>query len=479
MIEKYNIIFVVVDALRAQNLKAYGYAEETMPYTRKYIDEYGTVFLSSYSTTDQTDPSFTSIFSGRHPIVHGIIRHGTEVTIKELSLFRKTKTKLLAELLRKQGYITIGIDWLSRWHKRGFLYYGEPHELTCSKTLLSSLMSKKYVSGFLRRIYLETPNFFSSLVIKAYNSLGIYQHLDAMSFIEAAKKCIKSVLSTHKPFFIEIHLWDTHTPFHLPKPYRRVNLSENEKIPIGTIIRNIKSAEWREKVITYHLRGIRYVPEVEKYYNNAIRYVDKALYSLFTFLEDLRIFDNTIIVITGDHGDNLIRDNIFMGHGGLYQRVIKVPLFILNMPTYFCKRIKGLVQHIDIVPTLLDILNIPLGKYEVNGMSLKMDLSLGKSSRKYVFTVSSVAPKRYSFIDDEERFKIIFSPKVEDGIDKYGGLWFKSKIELYDLKKDPDEQLNIAKDNPDLAKHLIKEANKVLKRYVKQRIKLIVKNAML
>ena len=476
---RYNIVFIVVDALRAQNLRQYGYYEDTMPHIGRYVEKYGIVFLSSYSTTDQTDPSFTSIFSGRHPLVHGIIKHGVEITTKELALFRKTKTKMLAEILKKYGYITLGIDWLSRWHRKGFIHYGEPQELGCSKNILSSLSAKRYIGGILRRLYLSTPRYINRYVVRIFNSLGLYQHLDAMSFIEAAKKCIRKIRSFGKPFFIEIHLWDTHTPFNLPKYYRRISKDYREKVPIDAIVRNIKNEEWKEKVLKYHLRGIKYVHEVEEYYNSAIRYVDEALYSLITFLEDLKLFENTIIVITGDHGDNLVRNNIFMGHGGLYQRVIKVPLFILNIPLSYRKRVRGLVQHIDVVPTILDVLRIPLRHYEMSGHSLKNDILSGKTSREYVLAVSSVAPKRYSFINYEERYKIIFSPKYEDGLDKYGGLWLRSRIELYDLKRDPDETVNIAENNPDIVKELIKKSNEVIKEYIKQRVRLILKHSLI
>ena len=92
-----NVIFIVLDALRSMNLSIYGYNQATSP-TLENLSRLGVVFLNAYSTTDQTDPSFTSMLSGRYPLVHGIIRHGFDLSREHLAIFNATQTLSLIHI---------------------------------------------------------------------------------------------------------------------------------------------------------------------------------------------------------------------------------------------------------------------------------------------------------------------------------------------------------------------------------------------
>ena len=64
------------------------------------------------------------IVSGKYPISHGIINHGSRVTTEEIRAFKRTGTILLPEILKARGYTTVAVDWLGRWHRRGYTQYG-------------------------------------------------------------------------------------------------------------------------------------------------------------------------------------------------------------------------------------------------------------------------------------------------------------------------------------------------------------------
>jgi len=108
---KPNVIFIIIDALRADHLSCYGYLKETSPNIDK-LAEGGTLFNSCYSCTTATDSSLTSIFSGRYPVSHGIIDHGPRVGQDEIYALSASGTIFLPEILKHEGYTTIALDWL-------------------------------------------------------------------------------------------------------------------------------------------------------------------------------------------------------------------------------------------------------------------------------------------------------------------------------------------------------------------------------
>lgn len=125
-----NILFIIIDALRVKNLSCYGYEKEVSPNIDDLATQ-GILFADVYSCINTTDPSLTTIFSGRYPLSHGILGHGARVTVEEINQFNSFGIQLLPEILKSHGYTTLAVDWLGRWHKRGYDYYSAySHEVT-------------------------------------------------------------------------------------------------------------------------------------------------------------------------------------------------------------------------------------------------------------------------------------------------------------------------------------------------------------
>ncbi|MFX0141164.1 MAG: sulfatase-like hydrolase/transferase, partial [Candidatus Hodarchaeota archaeon] len=122
-----NIIFIIIDALRARNLSCYGYPILISPNI-DMISKEGILFEDSYSCSNCTDASRTTIFSGMYPTSHGILGHGGLWRDKKIGEVDTRKLYdsgilLLPEILRAKGYTTLAVDWLGRWHRRGFDHY--------------------------------------------------------------------------------------------------------------------------------------------------------------------------------------------------------------------------------------------------------------------------------------------------------------------------------------------------------------------
>ena len=197
-----NIILITIDALRADHLGCYGYERSTSPNIDR-LAKNGVIFENVFSTVNATDPSLTTILSGKYPVAHGIRNHGEKITEDMVKDFYNRKILFLSEILRKNNYYTIGLDWLGRWHKKGFEYYFGDYlrekDIVKYKKISSILPDtitkrmKKFYAKFLRRGK-PTPTA-SDLTGKAIELLG----------------------NRDKSFFLFIHYWDTHTPYYAPE----------------------------------------------------------------------------------------------------------------------------------------------------------------------------------------------------------------------------------------------------------------------
>nr|WP_083777743.1 sulfatase-like hydrolase/transferase [Ferroglobus placidus] len=198
---KSNVVMIIIDALRADHLGCYGYTKKTSPNIDKLVNE-GVLFENAFSCANATDPSVTTILSGKYPISHGIRNHGSKVTNSMIQEFYKRKIRFLSEILRDNGYITFGIDWLGRWHKKGFEYYFGDTIQKKHSTL--SVVFSKIISRF--------PKTFSGKVtelIKKIRNKNILPSTYAAT--ELTDTALKLISNCDKPFFLFIHYWDTHT----------------------------------------------------------------------------------------------------------------------------------------------------------------------------------------------------------------------------------------------------------------------------
>ena len=272
-----NVIIIVGDGLRTVNLGCYGYSRNTTP-TIDQMAKDGVLFEDAYSCTNHTDPSFTTILSGKYPLSHGIIHHGSTshgVTEEELKVFAMTDTRLLSEILKSRGYYTIALDWLGRWHKRGYDFYGETQGLSSALVVektLNRLPSRinKWTGMKLQRIGFALP----SRSGKCYTDLAI--------------KLLKE--KRRDNFFILLHNWDTHTPFStLPSSYVHKFYDGAGGEKVEEMLKRIDNPKWRQIARDYHLQGVEYVNEIPALYDGAVNSFDRSVERL---LNSLRVWDS-------------------------------------------------------------------------------------------------------------------------------------------------------------------------------------------
>ena len=440
-----NIILIVIDALRARNLGCYGNGSGVSPNIDRAARE-GVLFENAFSAWNTTDQSLTSILTGRYPRTHGITHHGDKVQAKDLEVYDAAGINNLAQILKERNYNTMAVDWMARWFTRGFDYYGYeksrplPSKLAYNIFKLPYIHIKYMLSNIsLLRLYSQKRKFslrsaWDGLagVLKTFRfTFELARVQDAGYVTDLGMDLINRRDSS--PFFLFLHYWDTHTPYNAPRRFR----PQREK----------KAADAKE-----HLQDL---------YQGAVKYVDHHIGRLMDFLRKKNLRDNTWLIITSDHGESLTEHGIFFDHHGLYDVTTHCPL-VFHFPEGFMSKdnINGFVQHIDLVPTLCEWLNIPHDKYNFDGLSLLPLLRGEKNSiRDHTLTEESYVQRKIGIREND--FKYIFAPDNK-GWCKYCEKVHKGVEELYHLREDPGETINLVARHPEKAVRMRSKLERIL-----------------
>jgi len=225
-------------------------------------------------------------------------------------------------------------------------------------------------------------------------------------------------------FFSWIHFYDPHTPYEPPEPYKT-----------------------------------QYGGRPHGLYDGEIAYVDSLIGKVLNKLEERDLLRKTVIVIVGDHGESLGEHHESTHGFFIYDACTSVPL-IIRIPSVTLKAlaIADQVQNIDIMPTLCEILNLPIPE-TVQGQSL-LPLILGKKLKHERSAYSETYYPRYHYGWSElkslrtAQYKYILAPRPE----------------LYDLDQDPREQQNIYSKNKSLADKFIRELTNLEEKMAKKGI---------
>lgn len=449
---KPNILFIMIDALRSDMLTCYDLRGVATPNIDRLVKE-GVLFREAFSCSNSTDPSVTSMMTGLYPHRHGIIHQGEYVTPEEIAKVRRVQW-WLPELLQAAGYHTLAIDFLGRWHRRGFDEY----------------------SGFLRQ-YLAIYRAIKRIIYKLklwdfahliMTVIGGRQSKIAPSIFEEydnaqleVNRAIEMVKNEHnEPFFLFLHFWDVHAPYVPPDRFVQVNspVGGGERRSMASALAEINNPAWRQ--FAWRLsRKSTYVDEVVALYRGEVAFVDEQLGRLWETLERLGLMDETLIILTSDHGESLGEHGIYFDHHGLYDVTIRVPL-ILRYPPALPRglQIKGLVQHVDLMPTMLELLGIEAPD-SLDGRSLLPAISRGVADhRPLIFAVETHGQHKMAL--RTERYKYICAPSEKEAFCRYCGKIHGGVEELYDLARDPGETENLAETEPEVRRMLAEQLAK-------------------
>lgn len=365
-----NVILITIDTLRADHLGCYGYKENTSPNLDRFASE-GMLFKRCYAQASETAASLTSLLTGHYP-------HETTVTKNEIPLPLQLTT--MAEYLKKEGYTTGAIvaNYVLRKRNRfdqGFDFYDDsfPDTVPTRKTA----------------------------------------EKNALSVTAAATQWLDKNAS--KKFFLWLHYMDPHGPYTPPAPYKDQFFWDKAE-PDLAFCPNEKG---KGGIPTYQRLGDNkkrsfYVAQ----YDGEIAYLDNALGSLLKTIEQKGLLENSIVVITADHGEEMGEHGYYFAHGEtLYTSSLHIPLII----RYGSKKdvVEIPVQSVAILPTILKEMGIK-NLTELPGQDL-----FGAEKPGPIFSEI----RHYQSLIDGDR-AVLFDSKT-------------GQTSLYDLGKDRLELRNI------------------------------------
>lgn len=396
-----NVILISLDTQRADHLSGYGYHRLTSPHLDRYA-EGGTLFERCYCPHLPTHPSHTGVFTGTDPMRHQVISQGART---ELS----PDIPMLAELLRDQGYFTGAADNLGRWFARGFQLY----------------------EGY----------------SWAREEGGAWRKGEAVT--ETALRVLDQAMRQPQPFFVFIHYWDPHTPYLPPAPFSRMFYGGDERDPGNDSMAPLFACPRFGPYFRRWLDGVTDIEFPKAEYDASIRYMDTCLQHLFQRLADSGLEEDTLVVIMGDHGEELDEHAMWFDHHGLYDTNLHVPL-ILRQPGRVPagKRLPGTVRLTDIFPTILEALNLShLGEgLDLQGRSvlplLADDGTDGTGDTLYL-TENTWMRKR-GLRTPEWKLIVAQEPDFHNC----------PSVELYNLQEDGGEQTNLADERPEVVDEL-------------------------
>lgn len=420
--DRPNVILITMDTVRADHTSLHGYERDTTPNLKKLAGE-ATVYTKAIAISDMTLPSHGSMFTGMYPRRHGA-HYAPPKNPLGGPLAKDVPT--LAEILSANGYSTMAavanFAYLSpEWGlARGFHVFDR-----CASPVLLEPGQRYYLRNVVRDslgVFVSTAEFDRTTKrAEAINS-------DALKLLDRA--------TNGQGFFLFVNYMDAHMPYVPPPPFDHLFASD------GGELRQAEAAAVREGV----LRAKRRITSGEHrrlvaLYDGGIAYIDFAIGELIAELRRRDLYDNTMIVITSDHGE-AFGERDLMGHGGIsvYQDQTYVPLLVK-----YPDRGQGVVSnapvsHIDFLPTILDVVGLaaPAG---VHGKSL---LEVREDDPRALVAVSY--PDSF-LISLGRRFN-----RTEHAV-LCGDLKLitssSGKRELYNLSDDPNERRNLyRRDDP-------------------------------
>ena len=369
-----NVVLIIIDTLRADHLSCYGYSRETSPEMDS-LARNGTVWLNAVSQAPWTLPSHASIWTGLSVKAHGTNHIGG---IEGFDMKLDTRLPSLPSEVQGSGYQTSGFT--------NFV-----------------LLSEEF--GF---------------------NIG-FDHYDCEgSGTRTAEDTFDAFLAwldnqaEEKNFFSVIHVYDVHLPYAPVPPYDTAFSAQGQRRIDGWEIADdgrILNPDDRDHLVSM--------------YDGEILYVDDQIRRLLSEMRSRGLAENTVIIITSDHGEEFFEHG-GVGHGhALFQEQLHVPLIISGPGIEAGKEVSDPVALFDIMPTVLGILNIPVPR-TIEGADI-----LSGSAGIRPIPSGGVSPDRFFLantpLEEFQSFSILY------GTDKIIASMGIDSLTGYDLAADPLE----------------------------------------
>ena len=441
-----NVVLVSIDTLRPDHLSCYGYERKTTPTIDRLAEE-GALFECAVSSTTWTLPAHAALFTSLPDAVHSVLTTSCRLDPQRITI---------QEIMKENGYATAGfyscpfLDPIFGLDQGFDLYEG------CMSTS-SVYKDQEFLElGKKLRELRDTPGSFKDPSIRArvaelrnrmqeIYEKGEFQARTEVTGDRVSDKAVRWLTEhSREKFFLFLHYFDPHYDFVPPEPWdRQFDSGYKGSYDGKDFMKNDAVSAAMDKRDLDHIIAL---------YDGEIAYTDFQLKRVIETIEDLGLNENTLIIVTSDHGEEFFEHGMKGHRSNLFDTTLRIPL-IVHLPGVVPagKKIRSQVRIIDIFPTILDYAGVK-----------EMGEALGESLRKLV--EGSVQDAGLPAL-----LEILVEPKnlYQKGLrtDQWkliieGDLLERNQaVQFYDLKKDPGEQLTLRMDvgsgiaeNEDLSK---------------------------
>jgi len=408
-----NVFWFCLDTLRADHLGGYGYFRETSPTLDRLAAE-GVLFPQSRANAVATGPAFTSMFTGQYAVNNEW--YMTPFDVGNLINFPDDRPVLPEWIQDHGGITTAAFDNLFQFASH----------------------MKQFVRGF--EYYVNVTR----------TSRPVHHHVVGGQVNDRLLPWIR--MHKDEQLFAFVHYWDPHTPYNQPEEFARPFVHEPGRrddlpileapagyryVPGWSTMARLPVVEGPEEFSPAPDAPQKHPLSIDSY-DGEIRYTDHLIEQVVKELDAAGILDRTAIVINADHGEQLMQHFDCWGHPGLHDGNVFTPL-ILWRPGLLPAgaRPRGYVHHVDIAPTVLELLDVDLPE-GMDGRSL-LPLIRGEEEGRDHYYAETMGMRSVT----REGWKFIWHKFAGD--------------ELYDLEADPLEQINLIDECPDRARGLREE----------------------
>lgn len=423
-----NILFILVDTLRSDHVGAYGYPLSTTP-TVDNLAATGILFENAVSSSSWTRPAVATIFSGLYPSTHGLTNYYSGFS---------ADTLLMPEILQAKGYQTAvfsnnghvspiygfaqGVDHINSTASNSYQFF-----------FLGQLTFRvSYSLGFVpTRVAVVIGRAVEHLLLPSVANDGTGADLNQYFVNWLAEEATE-------PFFAYLHYMEPHSPYSPSAPWDAIfDAEEIAGFPSWPPVD-------RDKYPPFDQATVLPPPQVsymKRRYDAEVRYQDALIAEVLEEVGAKGLERNTLIVFTADHGEEF-GDHGHWGHGKtLFRELTHVPL-ILNFQNRLPAgvRMTGLVELVDILPTILGLVGITVPGPIFEGRDLASSLTTGSDPPTEQLAMSELVQNGFSAVSLEDPYHLFIS------LDKRGD----QRELLFNLRDDPQCTLDIARQEPDI-----------------------------
>ncbi len=309
-VEQRPVVLITIDTLRADHVGAYGAAPLPTPNLDRIARE-GALYENAYAPMPRTSQSVGSILTGLHPL-----RHGAD----GLGMTLPPNVVTLGEAFKSAGYATAAFT--SNVFLRGGLGYEQ---------------------GF-----------------------DVYSNPQSRWWLDSAASQTREVLAwlanatrAPAPFFLWVHYFDPHWPYDPPPRYARLADEAWAGRPdFGAWLAQDESRKGELIFRAPNVLAAREIEHLQRLYAAEVASTDAAIGELLSGLEQLKLLDRAVLLLTSDHGESLGEHEYWFGHGEfLYDETLRVPLMI-RAPQLAAERVRETATLEDVMPTLLQLAGV-------------------------------------------------------------------------------------------------------------------------